>query len=145
MIVIVRRDAGELKKPGSNGNGAAHVAPGSPPGNGDALASGAASGARGVNLDVKETHEGFLIGGDLSGIQAEELELMIAGNHITITGKGGYDSFTRSLMLPHTAGGTDRIRVEFNENKMTLLLPKRISEPRPTSTELSDHRKDRRS
>lgn len=90
-------------------------------------------------FDVKETKESFIFKADVPGIKQEDLELSIAGNRLTISGKREaeqekkdeksyayereFGSFTRSFTLPQGVD-TDHIHAELQDGVLTVTLPK---------------------
>ena len=93
------------------------------------------------DFEVKETKEGFVFEADVPGIKEKDLEIIMTGNRLTITGKReaemeegtdtyyacerSYGSFTRAFTLPEGTYGGERIRAELNEGVLTLVLPKK--------------------
>ena len=90
-------------------------------------------------FDVKETKEGFVFKADVPGIKESDLDVNLAGNRLTVSGKRerekeeqndtyyaferSFGSFTRSFTLPE---GTDpnAVRAELRDGVLVLTMPK---------------------
>jgi HSP20 family protein len=92
------------------------------------------------DFDVKETKEAFVFSADLPGVKDADLEVRVAQNRLSISGKResektekgdtyytterSYGSFTRSFTLPEGIDA-DRIRAELKQGVLTLSVPKK--------------------
>jgi len=91
------------------------------------------------DFDVKETQEGYLFKADLPGIKEKDLEIIMTGNRLTISGmreeekdekrdtyyacERAFGTFTRVFTLPEVTG--DHIHAELRAGVLTLFLPKK--------------------
>lgn len=91
-------------------------------------------------FDVKETPEGFVFRADMPGIKTEDLDVKVADNRLTISGKReeekkgqqdtyytyerSYGSFTRSFMLPEGVD-TDKVHADLKDGVFSLMLPRK--------------------
>ena len=91
------------------------------------------------SFDIRETSEGYVFEADMPGIKEEDLDLHLAGNRLTVTGKResasrresdtfftmerSFGSFSRSFNLPDGVDGT-KVQAELNNGVLTLRLPK---------------------
>ena len=90
-------------------------------------------------FDVKETKEGFVFTADLPGVKEPDLEVRLAQNRLTISGKReseksdkgdtyytyerSYGSFSRTFTLPEGVDA-NRIKAELKNGILTVELPK---------------------
>jgi HSP20 family protein len=90
-------------------------------------------------FDVKETKEGFVFTADLPGVKESELEVRLAQNRLTISGKRESEktekndtyytyerssgSFSRTFTLPEGVD-SDKIKAELKNGVLTVELPK---------------------
>ena len=91
-------------------------------------------------FELKETNEVYQITADLPGIKAEELEVNMTGNRLSIHGKReaekeekgdtfyiyerSYGAFNRAFTLPEGID-VEHIRADLKEGVLTLILPKK--------------------
>ena len=91
------------------------------------------------DFEVKETKDGFIFKADVPGIKESDLDVNVAGNRLTVSGKReqekqeqsetyytyerSYGSFTRSFTLPEGTAA-DAVRAELKDGVLTLTLPK---------------------
>ncbi len=91
-------------------------------------------------FEVKETKEAFLFKADLPGIKAEDLDVKLTQNRLTITGKReaektekgdtfytyerSYGGFARSFTLPEGVDG-EKIEADLKDGVLSLKLPKK--------------------
>jgi HSP20 family protein len=91
-------------------------------------------------FEVKETKDGYLFRADLPGVKEEDVDVSIAGNRLTITGKRdeekrddtdrmflyerSYGSFTRSFTLPEGVD-SEHVDAELKDGVLALHLSKR--------------------
>ena len=91
-------------------------------------------------FEVKETHEAFVLRGDLPGVAESDLDIAVHNNILTVSGsrqaeerKEGesyalyerqYGSFSRSFSLPDTADG-DRVDAKLDAGVLTLTIWKK--------------------
>lgn len=91
-------------------------------------------------FEVKETKEGFVFKADLPGIKAEDLDVKLTQNRLTISGKReaektekgdtfytyerSYGSFTRAFTLPEGIEA-EKIDADLKDGVLTVTLPKR--------------------
>ena len=96
--------------------------------------------ARGVLIDMYETKDAVIIKATVPGVKADDIDISIEGNVVTIKGefkeeqeakKDDYirqeryvGSFMRSIELP-TSVDADRAHASFDNGVLTLTLPKR--------------------
>ena len=91
-------------------------------------------------FEVRENKDGYVFKADLPGIKAEDLEVSLTGNRLTITGKREneketkqetfytyereYGRFTRAFTLPDGID-VDHLRTELKDGVLTLVVPKK--------------------
>jgi HSP20 family protein len=99
------------------------------------------------DMDIKETPSSYVFKADLPGINEKDVELSIAGNRLTLSGKREEEkreekanyytcerfsgSFTRSFMLP---AGTDpdHASADLKDGVLTITVPKKPEvQPKP--------------
>jgi HSP20 family protein len=101
-------------------------------------------------LDMYETEEALTLKASVPGVKAEDIDITVAGNTLTIKGefqreeegKRGnvhfeerhYGKFQRSVSLPNTVD-PDKARAEFKDGVLTLTLPK-VEEAKPKHIEV---------
>jgi HSP20 family protein len=104
-----------------------------------------ATGQRGGELfeppfEVRETQDAFLVEADLPGIKNEDLQVMLTGNRLQISGhretkhtsdsdtfyayERSYGSFTRTFTLPENVD-VNQISSDLKDGVLTVVLPKR--------------------
>ncbi len=92
------------------------------------------------SIDVKETPEAFVFSADVPGVKQSDLDVQLAQNRLTISGKRdsektekndtyysferSYGSFSRAFALPEEVDG-DKIHAELKEGVLTVMLPKK--------------------
>jgi HSP20 family protein len=90
-------------------------------------------------FEVKETKEGFVFKADVPGIKEQDIEVNLAGNRLTISGKReaekedkaetyytyerSFGSFTRTFTLPDQTDGTN-VKAELKDGELTVVVPK---------------------
>jgi len=90
-------------------------------------------------FDVKETKDAFVFKADVPGIKEQDLEVDVAGNRLTISGKReeeredknetfytyerSYGSFCRAFTLPGHAD-TSHVKAEIKNGELTVVVPK---------------------
>lgn len=90
-------------------------------------------------FDVKETKDAFVFKADVPGIKEQDLEVDVAGNRLTISGKReeekedknetfytyerSYGSFCRAFTLPGHAD-TAHVKAEIKNGELTVVVPK---------------------
>jgi HSP20 family protein len=90
-------------------------------------------------FEVKETKEAFVFKADLPGIKEQDIEVNVAGNRLTISGKReaekedkgdtfytyerSYGSFTRAFTLPEQTDG-EHVKAELKNGELTVVIPK---------------------
>jgi HSP20 family protein len=90
-------------------------------------------------FEVKETKESFVFKADLPGIKDADLEVNVAGNRLTVSGKReaekeekedtyytyerSYGSFTRTFTLPPEVD-TAHVKAELKAGELTIVVPK---------------------
>jgi HSP20 family protein len=91
-------------------------------------------------FEVKETKEGFVFTADLPGVAEKDLQVQLADNRLSISGKResekteqgdtyytserSYGSFTRSFTLPEGIE-RDKLRAELKNGVLSVTAPKR--------------------
>ncbi len=91
-------------------------------------------------FEVTETVDAFFFKADLPGVKKDEVEVAIAGNRLTISGKRDreeehkaenvftcereFGSFVRAFTLPDTAD-VDHAKSELKDGVLTLVIPKK--------------------
>ena len=91
-------------------------------------------------FEVKETHDAFVLKGDVPGVAENDLDVAVHNNVLTVSGsrqaeerKEGesyalyerqYGSFSRSFSLPDTADG-DRVEAKLDAGVLTLTIFKK--------------------
>ena len=90
-------------------------------------------------FEVRETNDAYIFKADLPGVQEEDLDISVAKNRMTVTGKRemekreendrfyaverNYGSFTRSFTLP-TDIDDAHVDAELRDGVLTLRMPK---------------------
>ena len=90
-------------------------------------------------FEVKETKDGFVFKADVPGSKEQDIEVHVAGNRLTISGKReaekedkgdifymyerSYGSFTRSFTLPEQTDG-EHVKAELKNGELTVVVPK---------------------
>lgn len=90
-------------------------------------------------FEIKETKEGYVFSADLPGVAEKDLEIRVAGNRLTVSGKREaeeakkddtfytyertYGTFTRTFTLPEGAD-TEHIKADLRAGVLTLQVPK---------------------
>lgn len=90
-------------------------------------------------FELKETPASLIVKADLPGIQEKDLELNVAGNRMTISGKREeekiqddevchlvertYGSFNRTITLPEDVDAS-KIKAQLKEGVLTITVPK---------------------
>ena len=98
-----------------------------------------ASGTFMPSFDVKETPDGYVFTADLPGIRREDLEIQLAGNRLSISGKReqesteapgafyaqerSYGSFSRTFSLPEEVQ-SGKVAAELRDGVLHLMVPK---------------------
>ena len=106
------------------------------------MAPFAAAGQIGFDaaFDVKETPDAYVFKADLPGVKSEDLDVKLANNRLTVTGKReaekrektetyytyerSYGNFMRSFTLPEGVDG-EKIAAELKDGVLTINLPKK--------------------
>lgn len=111
----------------------------------------------GLDLDVVENEDSYTITAAVAGVKAEDLDITIDNNVLTIKGETSleelkegsryhiqerrYGSFVRNLRLPHEIDA-EAIEADYTDGVITIKIPKteasqpkRISVNRPTTVE----------
>lgn len=92
------------------------------------------------SFEVRETDDAFVFKADVPGTRVEDLEITVAGNRLTIsgrreeepeisrgtlhTGERLFGEFTRTFTLPESAD-VDKIRTDLAQGVLTLMIPKK--------------------
>jgi HSP20 family protein len=103
------------------------------------------------SFDVEETEDSYVFTGDLPGIRKDDLDIQLAGNRLTITGKresGGtkdgtktyaqervYGTFSRTWTMPEEVE-SKRVVAELRDGVLHLMVPK-SPESRPQKIRVS--------
>lgn len=90
-------------------------------------------------FEVKETKESFVFKADVPGIKEQDLEVNVAGNRLTISGKReaekedkgetfyayerSYGSFTRTFTLPDQTD-PQHVNAQLKNGELTVVVPK---------------------
>jgi HSP20 family protein len=90
-------------------------------------------------FEVKETKDAFVFKADLPGVKESDLEVSVAGNRLTISGKReaekeeqqetyyayerAYGSFVRTFTLPEQVDA-EHVRAEIQAGELTVVVPK---------------------
>jgi len=90
-------------------------------------------------FEVKETKESFVFKADVPGTKEQDIEVNVAGNRLTISGKReaekedkgdtfytyerSYGSFTRTFTLPDQTDG-EHVKAELKNGELTVVVPK---------------------
>lgn len=101
-------------------------------------------------FDIRETPEGYLFTADLPGLKQEDLDIQLAGNRLTLSGKREAErraeqetwfvrertsgSFTRTFSLPEGVD-TNAITADLKDGVLTLMVPK-AAEVKPRRVEI---------
>lgn len=91
-------------------------------------------------FEVKESKEAFVFKADLPGIKAEDLDVKLTQNRLTVTGKReaeksekgdtfytferSYGSFVRSFTLPEGVDG-EKVEADLKDGVLTVKVPKK--------------------
>jgi HSP20 family protein len=91
-------------------------------------------------FELKETKDAFVLKGDVPGMKAEDLDVKITQNRLTVSGKRdaektekgdtfymyerSYGSFARSFTLPEGVDG-ERIEAALENGVLTITVPKK--------------------
>lgn len=105
-----------------------------------ALGSWLDAGTFSPAFEVKETKDGFLFKADVPGIEAKDIDVKLASNRLTISGKReaektekgdtfysyerSYGSFSRSFTLPDGANG-DAVQADLKDGVLKIVVPKK--------------------
>jgi HSP20 family protein len=105
----------------------------------DSLAQPAGARVARPALDLRETAEAYLLEAELPGVRAEDLELEVSGDELTISAKRAETSesaeqiwhrrerrvttYQRRLRLPEGVDGT-AVEAELKDGVLTVKLPK---------------------
>jgi HSP20 family protein len=90
-------------------------------------------------FEVKENNDSFVFKADLPGVKESDLEVTVAGNRLTVSGKREaekedkedtyytyertYGSFTRGFTLPGEVD-TSHVKAELKSGELTVVVPK---------------------
>jgi HSP20 family protein len=91
------------------------------------------------SFDVKETSDAYVFMADMPGIRKEDLDIQLAGNRITISGRRetegsseegryyaqerSFGTFTRTFSLPEEAE-SGKVAAELRDGVLHLMVPK---------------------
>lgn len=91
------------------------------------------------SFDVKETADAYVFTADMPGIRKEDLDIQLAGNRLTISGKRevessgqegrvysqerSYGTFSRSFSLPEEVE-SGKVAAELRDGVLHLMVPK---------------------
>jgi HSP20 family protein len=103
------------------------------------------------SFDVKETHDAYVFVADMPGIRKEDLDIQLAGNRLTISGRRepegpqnegqvysqerSFGTFTRTFSLPEEAE-SGKVAAELRDGVLHLMVPK-SPEVRPKKISIS--------
>jgi HSP20 family protein len=92
------------------------------------------------DVEIKETQDAYLVTADLPGVRADDLEVSVTGNRLTVSGKReeeqrreddrffayerSYGAFSRSFVMPE---GTDldQLKADLKDGVLTVTVPKK--------------------
>lgn len=90
-------------------------------------------------FEVKETKDAFVFKADVPGTKEQDIEVHVAGNRLTISGKReaeredkgdtfyayerSYGSFARAFTLPDQTDG-EHVKAELKNGELTVVVPK---------------------
>ena len=90
-------------------------------------------------FEVRETKDAYVFKGDLPGVRDEDLDITMAQNRLTISGRRemehrdeqdryyayerSYGSFTRTFTLPDQTDG-EHVKAELKNGELTVVVPK---------------------
>ncbi|HEX8110789.1 MAG TPA: Hsp20/alpha crystallin family protein [Kofleriaceae bacterium] len=93
-------------------------------------------------FEVKENKESFLFKADLPGVKEQDVEIKLAGDRLTISGKReaeredkndtyyayerSFGSFLRTFTLPEGFDG-DHVQAELKDGVLTVVVPKKAA------------------
>lgn len=93
-------------------------------------------------FEVKETKDSFVFKADLPGVKESDIEVTVAGNRLTVSGKReaekeekddtfytyerSYGSFTRSFTLPADVDAV-HVKAELKAGELTIAVPKQAA------------------
>jgi HSP20 family protein len=97
-------------------------------------------GAFAPDIEIKETKDAYILKADLPGVQADDLEVSVMGNRLTVGGKReeeqrreddryfayerSYGAFSRSFVLPEGAD-LDKLKAELKDGVLQIAVPKK--------------------
>lgn len=100
----------------------------------------ASSAAFAPDIEVKETNDGYEITADLPGVREGDIDISIAGNRLTLSGRRqeenrveddrfyvyerSYGTFSRSFALPEGAD-FDKVKAELRDGVLRVIIPKK--------------------
>jgi len=82
------------------------------------------------DFQIEKTEDGFVFKADLLGIKANEVDIAVTGNRLTINGHiydpraCSYAGFTRAFTLPEGSEGNKQIRAALDGGMLTVMLSK---------------------
>lgn len=92
------------------------------------------------DIEVRESDDGFVLSADLPGVGADDVDVSLQNNRLTITGtrkseekkegerfhfyERSFGSFSRSLVLPESAD-PEQIDADMKDGVLTIHIPKR--------------------
>jgi HSP20 family protein len=99
----------------------------------------AGSAAFAPDVEIRETKDAYLVTADLPGVRADDLEVSVTGNRLTVSGKReeeqrregdrffayerSYGAFSRSFAMPEGAD-LDQLKADLKEGVLTVTVPK---------------------
>lgn len=102
------------------------------------------------DVEIKETKDSYEFNIDLPGVPEQDLEVSIAGNRLTLSGRReeetrreddrffacerAYGAFSRSFVMPEGAD-LDRLRAELRDGVLQISVPKK-AEVQPRRVEI---------
>lgn len=88
------------------------------------------------DFQIETTEDGFVFKADLTGIKENEVDIVVTGNRLTISGHiydiraCSFTGFTRVFTVPEGTDGNEKIRAALDRGVLTVLWSKRL-EPAP--------------
>jgi HSP20 family protein len=92
------------------------------------------------DIEIKETKDAYLFKADMPGVMADDLEVSVTGNRLSVSGKReeeerreddryfayerSYGSFSRAFVLPEGAD-VDKLKAELKDGVLHIVVPKK--------------------
>ena len=86
------------------------------------------------DCQIEESEDGFVFTVDLAGIKANEVDIAVTGNRLTISGHiydaraGSFAGFTRVFTVPEGNDRNDAVRAALDRGVLTVQWSKRVEQ-----------------